>query len=119
MNNSLIPYADQVPTGMHTEFMRKLAEQLAKDLHPLFDQEIPANPHPEWIMSHLFHSVERLISERSNSLGSVLYRIDLSEIKINELMARTSPDQRVHLLSNQILEREAKKVWMRLHYSAQ
>jgi hypothetical protein len=98
--------------------MKKLAEQLAKDLHPIFDEEIPENPAPDWILSRLYSSVERLITERSNSLAAVMYRIDLPEKKINALMAGTHPDKRIQVLSNEILEREARKVWMRLHYAS-
>ncbi len=118
MKEQLIPFADQLPVEQHTRFMRKLAEQLAKDLHPMFDKEIPENPAPDWILSQLYSSVERLIVERGNSLGAVMYRIDLPEKKINALMAGTHPDERIRVLSNEILEREAKKVWMRLHYAS-
>ena len=118
MSQLLIPYSDQIPEGMHGEFMRKIADQLAKDLHPWFSDEIPTNPQPDWIMSSLLISVERLICEKSNTLGQVLYRIDLSEGKINELMSQTGPNDRVRVLAGQILEREAKKGWMRMHYSS-
>jgi hypothetical protein len=33
-------------------------------------------------------------------------------------MAETLASERIKILAAQILEREAKKVWMRMHYSA-
>lgn len=119
MNSELIPYIDQLPADLHGVFMRKIADQLAKDLYPLFEQEIPEHPGPDWITQRLYSCVERIIIERSNSLSQLLYRIDLSEQKINTLMAQTSADERVRVLAEQILEREAKKVWLRMHYSSQ
>lgn len=118
VRTELIPYSDQLPGEMHRVFLRKIAEQLAKDLYPLFEQDIPDFPSPGWIFQHLHASVERIITERSSSLSQLLYRIDLSEKKINELMAQTATDERIRVLSEQILEREAKKVWMRMHYSS-
>jgi hypothetical protein len=94
-----------------------LAEQLAKDLYPAEWTELSAPPTPHEILTQLRQSVAALISEHNSSLGQVLYRIDLPEGKIRALMASTGADDRIDVLAQQILEREAKKVWMRMHYS--
>lgn len=119
MDEVLIPYVDQLPRVQHDAFRRKIAEQLAKDLYPWFNQEVPEIPDADWIVRTLLAGVEELISRQRSSLGQALYRIDISEKKISELMALTGPNDRVRVLAEQILEREAKKVWMRMHYSPQ
>jgi hypothetical protein len=112
-----IPYCDKFPAESQADFLRKLAEQLAKDLYPAEWTELSAPPTPHEILTQLRQSVAALISEHNSSLGQVLYRIDLPEGKIRALMASTGADDRIDVLAQQILEREAKKVWMRMHYS--
>ncbi len=117
MNNEVIPYIDQLPVLSHIEFLRKLEAQLAKDLYPVEWGEIAATPTAEKIVSRLHEAVSLLIEKHGSSLGQVLYRIDMPEGKIRSQMASTAADQRVALLASQVLEREAKKVWLRMHYS--
>ncbi len=116
MNELPLSFAPHVPAERRVVFLKKLAAQLAKDLYPLFNENIPDEPSPEWIMEHTHGAVHELVTSRSSDLGNVLYRIDLPEAKIRALMAQTSSDERVQVLAFQILEREAKKVWLRLNY---
>jgi hypothetical protein len=117
MNNSVIPYLKQVPAVSHTDFLRKLEAQLAKDLYPVDWGETAQEPSATAILDCLNKAVSRLILEHNSSLGQVLYRIDIPEGKIRSLMAATAAEERVQVLASQILEREAKKVWLRMHFS--
>jgi hypothetical protein len=117
MNSTPIPYSEKLPAESQADFLRKLAAQLAKDLYPVEWAELPETPTPREIQAQLRQSVASLISEHNSSLGNVLYRIDLPEGKIRALMAATAAEERADVLTQQILEREAKKVWMRMHYS--
>jgi len=119
MISTPIPYSDKLPAESQADFLRKLADQLAKDLYPAEWGELSGTPTPHDILIQLRQSVAALISEHNSSLGQVLYRIDLPEGKIRALMAATGADERVDVLALQILEREAKKVWTRMHYSSQ
>jgi hypothetical protein len=47
----------------------------------------------------------------------VLYRIDIPEGKIRSMMSSTPAAERVSVLAGEILDREAKKVWLRMHFS--
>jgi hypothetical protein len=114
-----IPYSDKLPADSQADFLRKLADQLAKDLYPAEWGELSGTPTPHDILIQLRQSVATLISEHNSSLGQVLYRIDLPEGKIRALMAATTAEERTDVLALQILEREAKKVWTRMHYSSQ
>ncbi len=117
MNNEIIPYLNQLPELNRTEFLRKLEAQLAKDLYPIEWGEIAETPTVEKIVNRLHDAVSLLIEKHGNSLGQVLYRIDIPEGKIRSLMAATAAEERADVLAQQILEREAKKVWLRMHYS--
>ena len=117
MNNAVIPYLQQLTEASRTEFLLKLEAQLAKDLHPAEWGEISTEPSPVALVNRLHQVVSVLIQNQGSSLGQVLYRIDIPEGKIRSLMASTSADKRVAMLANQILEREAKKVWLRMHFS--
>jgi hypothetical protein len=118
VNTDLIPYTENLPDENLAPFFRKLAEQLSKDLYPVKWGDLSKTLTPREIIMNLEKSVRILIEEQSNSLGAILYRIDIPEGKIRALMANTAASERVKVLSAQILEREAKKVWMRLHYSS-
>jgi hypothetical protein len=117
MNNAVIPYLDQIPVVSQIEFMRKLEAQLAKDLYPVDWGITNEETSAQVIVDRLHEAVSRLILEHNSSLGQVLYRIDIPEGKIRTLMASTIAEERVTVLATQILEREAKKVWLRLHFS--
>ena len=117
MNNEVIPYLQQVTEAGQTEFLRKLEAQLAKDLYPAEWGEIAAEPNPQSLVSQLHQAVSQLIQKHGNSLGQVLYRIDIPEGKIRSLMATTPAEERASTLAAQILEREAKKVWLRMQFS--
>jgi hypothetical protein len=118
MNSDIIPYSDQLPEGSISLFLKKLSEQLAKDLYPVEWGDFSTVLTPSEIVSRLEACVQTLVEEKGRSLGAVLYRIDISEKKIRVLMAETTSSERIKVLAAQILEREAKKVWMRMHYSA-
>jgi hypothetical protein len=117
MKNEVIPYLHQLTETGQTEFLRKLEAQLAKDLYPAEWGEMATEPNPQSLVSQLHHAVSQLIQTHGNSLGQVLYRIDIPEGKIRSLMAATPADERAPTLAGQILEREAKKVWLRMQFS--
>lgn len=113
-----IPYTEKLPQERQAAFLKKLAEQIAKDLYPLAWSAVPDEPTPSWIVQKLQLSVADLLENHSSQLGSILYRIDISEVRIRSLMEQTAVGDRSRILAQQILEREAQKVWMRMHYSS-
>jgi hypothetical protein len=117
MNNEVIPYLQEVTESGQTEFLRKLEAQLAKDLYPAEWGEISKEPTPQALVNQLQQVVSILIQKHGSALGQVLYRIDIPEGKIRSLMAATPADERASILAAQILEREAKKVWLRMQFS--
>ncbi len=80
-----------------------LRQQLAKDLR-LSVEQIPEKDLLVWL-SHW-------LQEHTQQLAEVLYRIDLSEKKV-----QAPPQRGFEQLALQILEREAQKVIFRAQYS--
>jgi hypothetical protein len=117
MSNEVIPYLQRLPLPDQGLFLQKLEAQLAKDLYPVEWGETTATPTPDGIVARLHSAVMSLIEEHNSSLGQVLYRIDIAEGKIKSLMSATHSSERASVLANEILEREAKKVWLRMHFS--
>jgi hypothetical protein len=117
MNYEVIPYLQHLPESSRVDFLRKLEAQLVKDLYPVHWELISADLSPSTLVSQLHSAISTLIHEHAGSLGQVLYRIDIPEGRIRNLMASTAPESRVSVLASEILEREAKKVWLRIRYS--
>lgn len=107
-------------TGLDPEqrlmLLRALAAQIAKDLAPIQLGEIPESPTLEWIRSQLHHTLNQSSEHLGRSLSAILYRIDIPEKRIKQVMADSEPTHRLELLVQFILEREAYKVWLRHHY---
>jgi hypothetical protein len=112
-----IPFPGDVNPANRPRLLKALAEQIAKDLAPFDFGEIPENPNAAWISSALRQALNLLVVEQGKSLGAVLYRIDVNERKIKRAMAAAGSDERLDLLTQHVLEREAAKVWMRHNYT--
>ena len=85
------------------QLKKALRQQLAKDLR-LSVEQIPEKDLLVWL-SHW-------LQEHTHQLAEVLYRIDLSEKKV-----QAQPQRGFEQLALQILEREAQKVIFRAQYS--
>ena len=72
MNEELILFAQQVPVQQQLVFLKKLADQLAKDLYPLFIESAPEEPTADWLVSQTCNTMQELIGTRSSELGSYL-----------------------------------------------
>lgn len=110
----------QFQTGLSADdrlgLLRALAAQIAKDIPPFVFGEIPETPTLEWIRERLHHVLNDSSEHMSRSLSAILYRIDITESRIKQAMAQTDANERLELLVQLILEREAYKVWLRRHY---
>jgi len=111
-----IPFPGDVSLAGKPKLLKALAEQIAKDLAHYDFGPIPESPDSTWIISSLRIALNQLVVEQGTSLGAVLYRIDVSEQKIKRAMAAAGSDERLDLLTQHVLEREAAKVWMRYNY---
>jgi hypothetical protein len=110
----------QFQTGLSADdrlgLLRALAAQIAKDIPPFVFGEIPETPTLEWIRERLYHVLNDSSEQMGRSLSAILYRIDITESRIKQAMAQTDANERLELLVQLILEREAYKVWLRRHY---
>lgn len=65
----------------------------------------------------LIKIVRYLLDNDFNRLLNALYRIDVSEQKVNNIIEKTPPDEIANTLAEAILKREMKKVEYRIKYS--
>ena len=110
----------QLHTGLSADeriiLLQSLAAQIAKDIQPIVFGDIPQSPTLEWIRSQLYRVLNDSSDHISRSLSAILYRIDVPAMRIRQAMAQSDPNERLELLVQFILEREAYKVWLRHHY---
>lgn len=107
-------------TGLSSEdrllLLQSLAAQIAKDIYPIVMGEIPETPTLAWIRLRLREAFNDSSDQLNRSLSAILYRIDIPEKRIKQAMAESDANQRLELLVQFVLEREAYKVWLRHHY---
>lgn len=94
-------------SGNHHSYKDNLVAQLEKDLG------IEYSDHSgDTIRGETFALIQQ--RAEANTLGELLYRIDLGEGKAHECMQTASP---IDCLTEAILAREAVKVYFRIQYS--
>ena len=68
------------------------------------------------LLDWLTAEVQYLLNHNFGQLLNALYRIDLAESEVSQLLEKGDPDQMATNLANAILEREIKKAETRLKY---
>jgi len=95
-------------SGTHHNYKDQLIAQLEKDLGITFSSLKG---------SVIFSESHALVQKKAENqtLGELLYRIDLGEGKAQNCMQAESP---IECLTKAILQREAQKVFFRIQYSS-
>lgn len=113
--NHFLP--QNIPNYLSADFFMAVKEQLEKDF-TFFNEEIKVMEiSSEEIISFLSKTLERLMSENPETLKNILYRIDLSEVKTKKEISLSDAKNHYELLAEQIIEREAKKIYFKWVYS--
>ncbi len=100
------------------EWIRQTAELTIKQL----DQELP-NPflvdEGDWevLKAWLNRVLKHKLDYDMQGLLQALYRIDLKESKVKEILTMASPDDIPNLLTEEILKRQWQKILIRQKYS--
>ena len=95
-------------SGHQYSYKETLIAQLEKDLGIEY-----SNHSGDTIYAESFALIQQKVE--ANSLGELLYRIDLGEGKAKSCMQAESP---LDCLTEAILQREAQKVFFRIQYSS-
>ena len=101
------------------EVLEKLLQQINKDLE--------LNLQIEWekygtllyqeIIDQVAPVIEKLIRQGNGRVEQLLYKIDVSELKVKEAIDSTSETNPAVIFTHLIIERELQKVVFRLVYS--
>lgn len=109
---NLVSYFDKA------EIIRQVLEQIGKDLDMSFPDIIPgkgAHAYQE-IAGHIEGFVGKLIYGNYQKLMHFLYRIDVSERAISEVIENSGQGELAKEISRLIIKRELQKVLFRNYY---
>ena len=101
------------------EYINATAEQIKKDFD-LFGMEIKFSGQEENAYNELLYQVSphiaKLIESNYKKLLDLLYRIDVNESKISNLVTDSKVDSLAEAIADLIIKRELQKIVIRRHY---
>jgi hypothetical protein len=89
-------------------------EALKEALSPYFDL---ANPGTDNIRLHLKNEINYLIDADFRKLINLLYRLDVSEQKIRQVLITDPGTDAAELITDLVIERQLAKMTTRTHYT--
>jgi hypothetical protein len=99
-----------------TDIVRSASEKIAI----AFDlDEIAVQPTLESVRQFLVNQIITLLNTNPERLMAILYRIDVSEARVNEIFRTAIPPDMPELLADVILERQLAKAESRARYRDQ
>ena len=101
------------------KFVLLTAEQVRKDF-AMFGMEVQFSGNVNFAYTELFDQllvfIDKLLSEDSEKLMSLLYQIDLSEKELSKKVPNIEFETIPEIITHKILERELKKVLLRAYF---
>jgi hypothetical protein len=101
------------------KFVLLTAEQVRKDF-AMFGMEVQFSGNINFAYQELFDQlmlyIDKLLSEDSGKLMSLLYQIDLSEKELSKKDPNMQFETIPEIITHKILERELKKVLLRTYF---
>ena len=101
------------------KFVLLTAEQVRKDF-AMFGMEVQFSGNVNFAYTELFDQllvfIDKLLSEDSEKLMSLLYQIDLSEKELSKKDPNIEFETIPEIITHKILERELKKVLLRAYF---
>ena len=101
------------------KFVLLTAEQVRKDF-AMFGMEVQFSGNVNFVYTELFNQllvfIDKLLSEDSEKLMSLLYQIDLSEKELSKKEPNIDFETIPEIITHKILERELKKVLLRAYF---
>lgn len=99
-----------------TDLIRQSAELVCKD----FDLTAFPDIDYESLLKELTKVVRRYLDDDLNGLLNILYRIDINENEVRNILTTAPPEEMASLLADKILQRELQKAQTRRkHHSDQ
>lgn len=101
------------------KFVLLTAEQVRKDF-AMFGMEVQFSGNVNFAYTELFDQlkvfIDKLLSEDSEKLMSLLYQIDLSEKELSKKIPNIEFETIPEIITHKILERELRKVLLRTYF---
>ncbi|MAE83869.1 MAG: hypothetical protein CMB80_14105 [Flammeovirgaceae bacterium] len=92
-------------------------ELIQKDFGLTNDFEFAGNQYEEELIEYLIRVVQYLLDHDFEKLLNVMYRIDLPENRVKNVLTTSDPENLSRSLSELILDRERQKAKTRIQYS--
>ena len=87
-----------------------ISEELIQELNRSFDLELGPQGSTEELEDRLASRLNRLIDADFNALVSILYRVDVSETKLKELLSIAAGVDAGRIMARLIIERQLQKI---------
>jgi len=100
--------------GAGANLIRQSADLIRKDFNLA---QLSITNH-ESLLAEVSKIVSHYLDMDLNGLLNILYRIDISESEVKNILSSAPPEEMASLLANKILQRELLKVQTRLRYRA-
>jgi len=104
-------------SGVHQDFQplyQSVYAQVKKDFHPyIMIKEAPELLSSQWLYAEIRRMLTEVIEKQNQSLGPIIYRVDLSEKVVNRTMQSAARADKLDELTLLVLRREAQKIWIR------
>lgn len=95
----------------------QVKQQVIKDFNTVgLYPELTETTNPKAFYDELIRVIQYLVEQRFGDFLNLLYRIDISEIKIKALIAQAEENV-IREITLLILQREYQKIWLKLKYS--
>lgn len=87
-------------------------DELSRDISEIFPGElsIPNTASKEDVIGLLAFQIEKLIDSDFGRLVSILYRVDVSEKKLRDMLKQSEGKDAAYLIANLIIERQLQKI---------
>ena len=95
-----------------------LAQLIQKDLKLESGFDLNGSNADDRLTTELTQVVRYLLDHDFQRLLNALYRIDVSEQKVKEILSQAHPDQLAAELATEILKREQQKLYYRMKYQS-
>ncbi len=100
-----------------TDFFNDLKAQIIKDFNSIgLYPELAETENPKDFYAELYRIIQYLVEQRFGDFLNLLYRIDVPEQKIKQLIAQANEDV-ITPITLLVLQREYQKIWLRKKYS--
>jgi hypothetical protein len=93
-------------------------QELIYDLNRSYPWELPGQPSADGLETLLAEKLNALILSDFNALIGILYRIDIDEVRLKELLKTGVGEDAGKIMARLIIERQWQKIQTRKNYEA-